>query len=97
MRGRGLKHFTGPDGFVWHGVAPHAGARIETSVVMVRSVHRQSSLSPPMRGRGLKQIRSLINNELSAVAPHAGARIEHRGNGVMADHARVAPHAGGAD
>ena len=57
-------------------VAPHAGAWIETNVVILAQSHLPSH---PMRVRGLKRLRSIRHSERQDVAPHAGAWIETNG------------------
>ena len=56
-----MKHFILPDAPPERGVAPHAGARIETLMNIGCCVLRGS---PPTRGRGLKQmllIKKIVN------------------------------------
>ena len=54
-------------------VAPHAGARIET-LVLVDPLG--DTRSRPTRARGLKQLEAINHQSEERVAPHAGARIE---------------------
>ncbi len=56
------------------GVAPHAGAWIETISVLRPDGHRRKS--PLTQGRGLKRQAGLRNTRDCTVAPHAGAWIE---------------------
>ena len=72
-RGRGLKRDTPGDGEGAGGVAPRAGAWIETSPAPGRCT---APLSPLARGRGLKQDLVAKGSWLAVVAPRAGAWIE---------------------
>ena len=74
------------------GVAPHAGARIETG--KSGSGHCCPG-SPPTRGRGLKPFRYYWESlQANQVAPHAGARIETVTYLKRHTAFAVAPHAG---
>ena len=83
-RGRGSKHFT----HHWvprsaHGVAPCAGARIETPSPCTAVTLLSSLSSPPARGRGSKPLfpcTAVISLYfIPIVAPCVGARIETAG------------------
>ena len=71
MQGRGLKLVVELF-LIVNGVAPHAGAWIETSLVCVSS---NLAWSPLMQGRGLKPNEFTLI-AIPFVAPHAGAWIE---------------------
>ncbi len=58
------------------GVAPHAGAWIETKYLWIPL---DANKSPPTRGRGLKR-RCGWKQRRAQVAPHAGAWIETNEN-----------------
>ena len=55
-------------------VAPHAGAWIETMLVIPLNINK--TVSPLTRGRGLKPVVDLYFDAIVPVAPHAGAWIE---------------------
>ena len=80
-------------GVLIFGVAPHAGARIETYAGWRRPrVFDYKSL--PTRERGLKQNNRFCRLADCLVAPHAGARIETEAHFVGNRRQPVAPHAG---
>ena len=92
MRERELK----PDNDIYPSwliqVAPHAGARIETSPWFCAQSPHSTSL--PMRERELKLMVSICRKTCPNVAPHAGARIETRADNSWLTLPRVAPQAG---
>ena len=94
MRGRGLK----PDLYELRhghtGVAPHAGAWIETR--LHTEIIYQVKRSPPMRGRGLKHWYRQ-SGAISGVAPHAGAWIETNSMAGILPCPRSRPPCGGVD
>ncbi len=90
-RARGLKRDTTANRASPQGVAPHAGAWIETTPPHPRSVIHWSR---PTRARGLKLYPILGLNRSFFVAPHAGAWIETTFSAPNNVHSRVAPHAG---
>ena len=91
-RGRGLKPFASDYPVKRWGVAPRAGARIETS--SGSTLTSAPWKSPPARGRGLKHVASLDAERRALVAPRAGARIETVCAARRRRSARVAPRAG---
>ena len=75
------------------GVAPRAGARIETGAENIDT--GSANGSPPARGRGLKLRCLLTARRALLVAPRAGARIEtHPPAAVRRAGGQVAPRAG---
>ncbi len=66
MRERGLKHALPGEGFGVLGVAPHAGAWIETYLALLMIV---AVMSLPMRERGLKRLAKDMGMELPASLP----------------------------
>ena len=56
------------------GVAPHAGAWVETPVA--EATPQGPVASPPTRGRGLKRLELVGYYRPRGVAPHAGAWVE---------------------
>jgi len=91
VRARGLKPFPPSDAELKNGVAPRAGAWIETPAGSQQHDH---SWSRPVRARGLKLERNDNREEYSIVAPRAGAWIETRCAGPPDPSDRVAPRAG---
>ena len=83
-----------------NGVAPYAGAWIETSVTCSKT-SGATGPSPPTRGRGLKLLPMFSTATANAkqVAPYAGAWIEtcrlNEGNRLNSAHSR--PLRGGVD
>ena len=75
-RARGLKPQMAAACVYMEGVAPHAGAWIETLIVSMLSI--LGLLSRPTRARGLKRDGRTIQRRHAQVAPHAGAWIETR-------------------
>ena len=78
------------------GVAPRAGARIET-VGSADTAECVDLVSPPVRGRGLKRhcrTRLPLKAERPLVAPRAGARIETGSRRYFVADFQVAPRAG---
>ena len=73
-----------------NGVAPHAGAWIET---WISSTAKALFESHPTRVRGLKPAEKFRFGD-THVAPHAGAWIETLSTASFDDFSRVAPHAG---
>ena len=92
VRGRGLKRDGRRVVARPVGVAPRAGARIETC--FPQQPRQRSWGSPPVRGRGLKRDLALDVNDLHEVAPRAGARIETQSQSSRARAVEVAPRAG---
>src|SRR6516164_7073470 len=72
-------------------VAPHAGARIETTSQMPRGYGHRSL---PVRERGSKRWIVSHPRLLHLVAPRAGARIETCSAACAHPERRVAPHRG---
>ena len=89
-RARGLKQYQAPQRRRPDGVAPHAGARIETTVPPSL---RAAVSSRPTRARGLKHVEHRRDGIRAGVAPHAGARIETRGPWVWQTASRGPAHA----
>ena len=73
-------------------VAPHAGAWIETALIL--ACLSASIMSHPTRVRGLKHQSELPEGGRSRVAPHAGAWIETDTKTGTMNIGGVAPHAG---
>ncbi len=73
------------------GVAPRAGAWIETLMLLTLEV---DTVSPPARGRGLKHPFPTLPHRLPPVAPRAGAWIETYSNFSTFGNHIVAPRAG---
>ncbi len=72
-------------------VAPHAGAWIETAILIADRILIMSLLT---QERGLKRCVLLGKMAESLVAPHAGAWIETKLVVIGGSHNIVAPHAG---
>ena len=73
MRERELKQRVGGGEEGIDRVAPHAGARIETSLT-VRSMHTAGVA--PHAGARIETSKKELSSPPLSVAPHAGARIE---------------------
>ena len=90
MRERELKQVGAPFCFVAV-VAPHAGARIETTTSLLAYT---SKTVAPHAGARIETCPSFDLIDLILVAPHAGARIETAYCERVMDPNFVAPHAG---
>ena len=73
-RGRGLKRGGSECSYGVVGIAPFAGARIET--MSSASLYSRLGKSLPSRERGLKRPQLPAHPPISWIAPFAGARIE---------------------
>ncbi len=73
------------------GVAPHAGARIETLPVCKP---KSPGAVAPHAGARIETIENCPTNTRRRVAPHAGARIETLKGWAISSLRKVAPHAG---
>ena len=94
MRGRGLKPQLEEQRFYAPNVAPHAGAWIETMVLLGRS---RLWVVAPHAGAWIETLPYLLVRVGLLVAPHAGAWIETFNIRLLAGQTKSRPPCGGVD